>query len=236
MITMITKICVTNRRSFLFFRTEANPCSDRRCQRAVLCAFTHGEPPRTRAERRKSQKPSKPMPIPDAEQLLAQFQPNFGRPPVYQAQEEQKPQKPQVRRKEIRKSASEIPIALHEAEGFPGLSGNLEPSFLSMTHPSWNHPQTPILPVSPCSGGSFTTLASVNRASFESMPSFSPSYDRLKIPKPNLETDSNGWRTNSSFGPGTPIASLPSTPRSVVPSSSTRPGALNMRSPPKWTK
>ena len=172
----------------------------------MLCAFTHGERPRTQVERWTP--PSKP--IPDSERRLAKFQPSFARPPFY-LEEPKAPGQPAAK-KEGRNRAPTWQSP-HSSPFSP--TSELDPNLQSRADAPYS--QGPSSP--PGSRSSFLSLAAVG-PSLASMPLFNP--NRLKIPKPNLETDSNGWRTNSSFGPGTPVASLPSTPRSVEPSSSTR--------------
>lgn len=212
---------------------KANPCSDRHCRRRVLCAFTHGEAPRTRVEHRRV---SQWRMIPDAELLLAQFQPNFARPPVYLSEDPkaqspkagkgskaQKPERREVREKDTKPShgGSLILGSTPEASPvLPGFSGPAAPQFVDFA----GYQAPLLLPMSPCSGGSFVMAPTSPTSGMPFPPNETPG-NWLKIPKPDLETGSNGWRTNSSFGPGTPVASLPSTPRSVVPSSSTRSGS-----------
>jgi uncharacterized membrane protein YgcG len=64
-----------------FYKTR--PCSDPNCRRGPLCAFTHGdhdarEPQADDASQRVVRKP-----IPQAEEILKQYQPTYSSPPMY---------------------------------------------------------------------------------------------------------------------------------------------------------
>mmetsp|Transcript_30431 Transcript_30431/g.59693 ORF Transcript_30431/g.59693 Transcript_30431/m.59693 type:complete len:682 (-) Transcript_30431:77-2122(-) len=68
-----------------FYKTS--PCSDSDCRRGPLCAFTHGEHD-ARQLRLEDAAPRAPRrPIPQAEELLRQYQPTFSEPPMYHALE-----------------------------------------------------------------------------------------------------------------------------------------------------
>ena len=181
---------------------KANPCSDRHCRRRVLCAFTHGEAPRTRVEHRRINQWKM---IPDAELLLAQFQPNFARPPVYLSEDTraqspkagkgskgQKPERREVREKEAlyvskpSHEASSLSLATQEASPVsPGFSAPAAPAqFVDFAGY-----QAPLLvPITPCSGGSFVMAPSSPTSAMPFTPNETSS-NWLKIPKPDLETD-----------------------------------------------
>ena len=176
---------------------KANPCSDRHCRRRVLCAFTHGEAPRTRVEHRRV---SQWRMIPDAELLLAQFQPNFARPPVYLSEDPkaqspkagkgskaQKPERREVREKDTKPShgGSLILGSTPEASPvLPGFSGPAAPQFVDFA----GYQAPLLLPMSPCSGGSFVMAPTSPTSGMPFPPNETPG-NWLKIPKPDLETD-----------------------------------------------
>lgn len=68
-----------------FYKTS--PCSDSSCRRGPLCAFTHGE---ADIRRLPAEEPARVerRPIPQAEELLKQYQPTFATPPAYHALDE----------------------------------------------------------------------------------------------------------------------------------------------------
>ncbi|CAE7193820.1 TEF3 [Symbiodinium sp. CCMP2592] len=147
---------------------KANPCSDRHCRRRVLCAFTHGEAPRIRVEHRRV---NQWRMIPDAELLLAQFQPNFARPPVYLSEDP--------------KGSLVLGPTQEASPVLPGFSAPAAPpQFVDFA----GYQAPLLLPMSPCSAGSFVMAPTSPTSGMPFPPNETPS-NWLKIPKPDLETD-----------------------------------------------
>jgi len=68
-----------------FYKTS--PCSDSECRRGPLCAFTHGEHDARQLRLMDTAPKAMRRPIPQAEELLRQYQPTFSDPPMYHALE-----------------------------------------------------------------------------------------------------------------------------------------------------
>jgi len=68
-----------------FYKTS--PCSDSECRRGPLCAFTHGEHDARQLRVEDAAPRAMRRPIPQAEELLRQYQPTFSEPPMYHALE-----------------------------------------------------------------------------------------------------------------------------------------------------
>jgi len=68
-----------------FYKTS--PCSDSECRRGPLCAFTHGEHGMRQQRLEDAAARAVRRPIPQAEELLKQYQPTFSEPPMYHALE-----------------------------------------------------------------------------------------------------------------------------------------------------
>jgi len=193
---------------------KSNPCNDPGCRRGSVCAFTHGE--RGRAASPNSGKAMRKA-IPNAELILARYQPAYARPPVYQALEEPEIVKPRGKkaankmRVSRKGSAQEAAVPL-----LPGQVGaDREP-----TNGMWSQTaniQIPTIRVSTC-----TSFYSEETPMSQTPTDFSLAG---LLPTLEEESKSTGWRTASSLGPGTPVQSWPSTPRiSLPPGPTSSPG------------
>eukprot|EP00933_Yihiella_yeosuensis_P072113 TRINITY_DN80419_c0_g1_i1.p1 TRINITY_DN80419_c0_g1~~TRINITY_DN80419_c0_g1_i1.p1 ORF type:complete len:596 (-),score=82.97 TRINITY_DN80419_c0_g1_i1:217-2004(-) len=69
-----------------FYKTS--PCSDPNCRRGPLCAFTHGEEDAGKFKNEDNAAKVARKPIPEAEQILSQYQPTYATPPMYHALED----------------------------------------------------------------------------------------------------------------------------------------------------